>query len=91
MRFRQCWLINPLCARVMFERSTYRGLQNRSGTFSDGWGGSLEQVAEAWVTRRQEQIFVNYQDLFIETQWFKNNTHTHTHTHIYIHIDRCGK
>ena len=50
---------NPLWVHVAFERSTNGGWHNPSGTFSDGWGDSLEQVAWVLETQRQEKLSVN--------------------------------
>ena len=37
-----CLFINPLCAHIVFERSTDREWPNSFGTSSDGWVDSLE-------------------------------------------------
>ena len=67
------WFINSLCAHVAFERSTDEEWHNLSGTSSDGWGRSLEQVARVPATQRQEKLSVNNLQLFIETLWCNNN------------------
>ena len=56
--FPASWLINSLCAHVVFKRATDGGWHNLSG-ISDDRCGSLEQVAWVLATQRQEKISVN--------------------------------
>ena len=46
--------INPLWAHVGFELSTDREWHSSSGTSSNGWDGSLKQVAWLLAIQRQE-------------------------------------
>ena len=50
------WLIKPLCAHIVFERSIDGGgCHNLSETSCDDRGGSLEQVACVLATQRQKK------------------------------------
>ena len=55
---------------------------NLFGTFSDGWGGSLEHVAGMLAIQRQDKLSVNNEELFIETQWC--NKYIYIYIYIYI-------
>ena len=52
------WFINSFWAHVVFERSTDGGWHSLSGT-SDGWSGSLEQVAKVLASQRLENLTIN--------------------------------